>query len=163
MLSIRQPFPHTSTGLNYGKNDIYVHYSRPQRERAENVTHIRKQISISITIVQACNGGNVNKNQIVSSVSAKQIALYIIASFWLVIIHGQKITCCHICGDINSVGDIIAVQTGLCAICNCIIPVICHNNYCHTGWWTAEMFAPFPRDAGGPYPLQNGRPAVGPV
>lgn len=66
-------------------------------------------------------------------------------------------------GDKNSVGDIIAVQTRLCAICNCIITVTCHYNYCHTCRCTAEMFVPFPRGAGGPYPVQNGRPSLGPV
>jgi len=96
VLSIRQPFSHTASGLNEGKNCSSVRYSRLQRDRAENVAHVRKQISISIKIVQACNCRNINKNQIVSSVSAKQNALHIIASFWLVIIHGQKITCCNI-------------------------------------------------------------------
>jgi len=79
VLSIRQPVSHTASGLNDGKNYSSVRYSRPQRERAENVAHIRKQISISITIVQACNCRHVNKNQIVSSVSAKQKVLHIIA------------------------------------------------------------------------------------
>jgi len=75
----------------------------------------------------------------------------------------RKLRAVIFCGDKNSVLYIIAVQTRLCAICNCIITVTCHYNYCHTGWFTAEMFAPFPRGAGVPYPVQNGRPALGPV
>jgi hypothetical protein len=73
-LSTRQSVSYTASGLHYWKNCSYVRSCRPQRERAENVAHIRKQISISITIVQACNCRNVNKNQIVSSVSAQQNA-----------------------------------------------------------------------------------------
>jgi len=106
-LSIRQPVSHTASGLNDRKKCSSVRYSRPQRERAQNVAHIRKQISISITIVQAWNCRNVNKNQIVSSVSAKQNALHIIASLWLVIIHVQKITSCNNLQCVKIVSEIL--------------------------------------------------------
>jgi hypothetical protein len=77
--------------VKLGKNCTYVRYCRPQRESVENVAHIRKQIAISITILHARNCRNVNKNQAVSSVAAKQIALHIIASFYVIIIYGEII------------------------------------------------------------------------